>query len=161
MQSMSDTKVVINQTFYYDILLRNWNKFIQETINGLTDSGLRTDSSLFALFSRMAKKAEQSERLINNIYKKGIGGVLTEQIEPLAKNVDKYFTDKLDILKSKNASPKEIKKVQDEWDRLKDEDPIKNKLDLEELDEIIKGLLEKRNRLSNSLKGLDFNDLPF
>ena len=119
MQSMSDTKEVINQTFYYDILLRNWNKFIQETINGLTDSGLRTDSSLFALFSRMAKKAEQSERLINNIYKKGIGGVLTEQIEPLAKNVDKYFTDKLDLLKSKNASPKEIKKVQDEWDRLK------------------------------------------
>lgn len=119
MQNMSDTKEVINQTFYYDILLRNWNKFIQETINGLTDSGLRTDSSLFALFSRMSKKAEQADRFINNIYKKGVGGVLTEQIEPLAKNVDNYFTNLLEKLRSKNASPKEIKKAQDEWDRLK------------------------------------------
>ena len=38
MKALGDTKEVINQTFYYDILLRNWNKFIQETINGLTDT---------------------------------------------------------------------------------------------------------------------------
>lgn len=119
MKSMSDTKEVINQTFYYDILLRNWNKFIQETINGLSDSGLRTDSSLFALFSRMSNKTAQANRLINEIYKKGVGGILTEQIEPLAKNVDNYFTEKLKKLKSENASAREIKKTEEEWNRLK------------------------------------------
>ena len=119
MKALGDTKEVINQTFYYDILLRNWNKFIQETTNGLTDAGLRTDSSLFALFAKMGKKAEQADRLINEIYKKGIGGILTEQLEPLSKNVDTYFTNKLEKLRSKNATPKQIREVQEEWDRLK------------------------------------------
>ena len=118
-KDITDTKEVINQTFYYDILLRNWNKFIQETTNGLTDAGLRTDSSLFALFAKMGKKAEQADRLINEIYKKGIGGILTEQLEPLSKNVDTYFTNKLEKLRSKNATPKQIREVQEEWDRLK------------------------------------------
>ena len=60
---------------------------------------------------------------------------------------------------------KQIDKLEDEWDKLKEEDPIKNKLDLEELDEIIKGLLEKRNRLSRALTqsygGTELTDLPF
>jgi hypothetical protein len=45
--------------------------------------------------------------------------------------------------------------LEDEWDKLREEDPIKNKMDLEELDVIIRGLIKKRNSLNKN------SDLPF
>jgi hypothetical protein len=50
---------------------------------------------------------------------------------------------------------KQIDRLEDEWDKLREEDPIKNKMDLEELDVIIRGLIKKRNSLNKN------SDLPF
>jgi hypothetical protein len=119
LNKMSDTKEVINNTFYYDLLVRNWTKIMEESINGLTDAGLRTDSSLFQLFSRISEKTKQADRLINSIYKRGVGGVLEDVLTPLAKNVDEHFETKLKTLRENNAPAKEIKKTQEEWDKLK------------------------------------------
>jgi hypothetical protein len=119
LNKMSDTKEVISNTFYYDLLVRNWSKIMEESINGLSDAGLRTDSSLFQLFSRISEKTKQADRIINSIYKRGVGGVLEDVLSPLAKNVDSHFETKLKTLRDNNASPKEIKKTQEEWDRLK------------------------------------------
>jgi len=56
---------------------------------------------------------------------------------------------------------KELDRLEDEWDRLNSL-PIKDIEELEELDDIIHELLNKRNRLADNLpKKTDINDLPF
>jgi hypothetical protein len=52
---------------------------------------------------------------------------------------------------------KQIDKLEDEWDKLYDLDPKKYRMDLDELEIIIKGLLEKRNKLAKESS----DDLPF
>ena len=54
---------------------------------------------------------------------------------------------------------KQIDKLEDEWDRLYDLDSKKYGMDLDELEIIIKGLIEKRNRLAKEKQTGD--DLPF
>lgn len=54
---------------------------------------------------------------------------------------------------------KQIDKLEDEWDKLYDLDPKEYRMDLDELEIIIKGLIEKRNRLAKEKEMGD--DLPF
>lgn len=54
---------------------------------------------------------------------------------------------------------KQIDKLEDEWDRLYDLDPKKYRMDLDELEIIIKGLIQKRNNIAKGKQ--EDNDLPF
>ena len=152
MESLPDTQTVINKAFYYDLLLRNWSKFTNEAINKLTDSGLRADSSLSQRLANLQNKIDQSNRVINKIYKKGVGGVLFDVIDSLAGNVDTYFTEKIAELESKNASQKEIQKVKAEYAKLK--------LDRSAVDEYLSGLRGDVNPLSAYIESFSSSPDP-
>jgi hypothetical protein len=137
---MGDTKEVISRTFYYDLALRNWGKIIDESINNLVDSGLNPSSSLFTKLTDIKNKIDQSNRLINKIYKKGVGGVLFDVMSDLATNVDNIFEKKLQILRDKGASQKEIAKTEAEYKRLK--------LDRATVDDYLSGMRGDVNILS-------------
>jgi uncharacterized protein YegP (UPF0339 family) len=137
---MSDTKEVIARTFYYDLALRNWGKIIDESINNLVDSGLKPSSSLFTKLTDIKTKIDQSNRLINKIYKKGVGGVLFDVMSDLAENVDTIFKEKIQLLKDKGASETEIKKTEAEYKRLK--------LDRATVDDYLSGMRGDVNILS-------------
>ena len=137
---MSDTKEVISRTFYYDLALRNWSKIIDESINNLVDSGLKPNSALFTKLTDIKNKIEQSNRLINKIYKKGVGGVLFDVMSDLTENVDQFFERKIELLKEKGASEKEIKKTQAEYQKLK--------LDRATVDDYLSGMRGDVNILS-------------
>lgn len=80
--------------------------------------------------------------------------------KPEAKTTEmpKWVTQQLDdeVVKL----DKQIDKLEDEWDKLYDLDPKKYRMDLDELEIIIKGLIEKRNKLAKRSGELD-GDLPF
>lgn len=140
LSKMSDTKEVISRTFYYDLALRNWDKIIKESINNLVDNGLDTSSSLFTKLTDIKNRIEQSNRSINKIYKKGVGGVLFDVMSDLAESVDQTFEKKLQILKDKGASAKEIAKTEAEYKRLK--------LDRATVDDYLSGMRGDVNILS-------------
>lgn len=149
---LSDTKEVINNTFYYDLLIRNWDKIVNETINSLIDAGLRTDSSLFQLYSRTKGKIEQADRMINSIYKKGVGGVLEKIIEPLSKNVDEYFEDKIKTLEDNKAPKSQINATKKEWNRLK--------LNRASIDDYLSGMRGDVNSLSAYIENFSSSPDP-
>jgi hypothetical protein len=78
--------------------------------------------------------------------------------EETKKELPKWVTQQLsdEVVKL----DKQIDKLEDEWDRLYDLDSKKYGMDLDELEIIIKGLIEKRNKLAKSSEELN-GDLPF
>ena len=140
LSKLNDTKEVISRTFYYDLALRNWSKIIDESINNLVDSGLNPSSSLFTKLTDIKNKIDQSNRLINKIYKKGVGGVLFDVMSDLSDSIDQTFQKKLQTLKDKGASQKEIAKTEAEYKKLK--------LDRATVDDYLSGMRGDVNILS-------------
>ena len=140
LSKMKDTKEVISKTFYYDIALRNWSKIINEMINGLVDNGLDPKSKLFTKLTDVQNKIDQSNRLINKIYKKGVGGVLFDIMSDLSDSVNAEFERKIKELEEQGAPKKQILKTKAEFDRLK--------LTRETVDEYLSGMRGDANPIS-------------
>lgn len=115
-----DSKEVITDIFYYDLLMRNWKDLINETIDRLADAGLGPNTEFSKLISGVKYNIDQTTRAINKIYAGSVDEVLYNSLKPLAEGIDDHYTKTLDRLKKdpiKNA--KFIIKEQEMWDKLK------------------------------------------
>lgn len=111
-----DSQDIIKDIFYYDLLLRNWSTFIDETINGLTDSGLSPNTDFSRLAAGVKYNVDQSARSISKIYANALDNVMLEHLKPLAEEIDRYYSDIIEQLTSKNQKQSEIDRVQKKWD---------------------------------------------
>lgn len=139
-----DSKEIIANIFYYDLLMRNWSKFIDESVNRLSDAGLPANSELGRVISGVKNTIDQTSRKINKIYASNVGNILYDNLENLAKGVDDYFSKTITELQSKNAPQKKIDEVQKQWDKLK--------LTKEKFQELITGKLGDTNMYSAFLE---------
>ena len=111
-----DSQDIIKDVFYYDLLLRNWSTFIDETINGLNDAGLSPNTDFSRLASGVKHTIDQSARSISKIYANALDDVMLEHLKPLAEEIDRYYSDIIEQLTSKNQKQSEIDRVQKKWD---------------------------------------------
>jgi hypothetical protein len=111
-----DSQDIIKDVFYYDLLMRNWSTFIDETINGLSDAGLSPNTDFSRLASGVKHTIDQSARSISKIYANALDDVMLEHLKPLAEEIDRYYSDIIEQLTSKNQKQSEIDRVQKKWD---------------------------------------------
>lgn len=123
------SKEVIGNIFYYDMLVRNWNKYISETVDHLSDKGLNPNSEFGRVLSGIQNTIAQTDRTISKIFADNVNDVIYEALQPLAKDIDRYFGDYLTQLEAKNADPKKIAEVKDQYEKMKlTKDKIKDML---------------------------------
>jgi hypothetical protein len=139
-----DSKEVIGNIFYYDLLIRNWDKFINETVDRLADAGLNPNTEFGRVISGIQNTVAQTERMINKIYADNVNDVIYESLEPLAKGIDDYFTDYIEKLKASNAPKAKIDTVQNQYESMK--------LTKEKLKDLITGKLGDTNPYSAFLE---------
>lgn len=114
-----DEKNVILNIFYYDLLLRNWDKLITEISDNLQESGLRPNTDMGNLLSNMKSMIDFNNRQISKIYSNKTYSVLYEHIEPTAKAVDEYFEKTLQEAREKNFSEAKIKDIEQRYEKMK------------------------------------------
>ena len=114
-----DSQEVIKDIFYYDLLMKNWSTFIDETINGLSDAGLSPNTDFSRLAAGIKHTIDQSSRAISKIYANALDNVMLEQLQPLAEEIDRYYSDIIQQLTDKKQKQSEIDRVQKKWDSQK------------------------------------------
>jgi hypothetical protein len=122
MQELSkkgDGVEVMNSIFYYDLLVRNWDKFLKETKIRLFDNGLDPDSSFGEMISSTSENIEKTKRLIRSSYVPGVFKVLKESLEPLSKDIDRVYSDQIKKAQDRNAPQSAIDRIQKKWDATK------------------------------------------
>jgi hypothetical protein len=139
-----DSKEVIGNIFYYDLLIRNWNKFIDETIDRLADDGLSPNTEFGRVISGIQNTVVQTERKINKIYADNVDEVIFDSLRPLVEGIDQYFGNYLEKLRAANAPQSKIKKVQEQYDSMK--------LDRTKLRDMITGKMGDTNKYSAFLE---------
>jgi hypothetical protein len=140
----TDSKEVIGNVFYYDLLVRNWQKYINETIDRLSDAGLNPNTEFGRLVSGIQNTVNQTERIINKIYADNVDEVLYESLEPLVKGIDQYFEDYLEKLRAKNAPQAKIDAVEKQYKEMK--------LTKDKLKDMISGKMGDTNQYSAFLE---------
>lgn len=136
----SNSKETIGKIFYYDLLVRNWRQFMDETQDRLSDGGLNMTSELGKVIASTLSNFEQTERKISKIYADNMDSVIYDSLKPLADNIDAIYKDRIQKLSKDPNAKKEIEKVQKEWDRLK--------LTKEKINKMLKGELGDTNLYS-------------
>jgi hypothetical protein len=136
----TNSKETIGKIFYYDILVRNWKQFIDETQDRLSDGGLNMTSELGKVISSTLANFEQTERKIAKVYADNMDSVIYDSLKPLAENIDKIYKDRLEKLSKDPNAKKEMDAVQKEWDKLK--------LTKEKVNKMLKGELGDTNAFS-------------
>ncbi len=127
LQENGTSEEIIKNIFYYDILVRNWKTFMEETVNGLADAGVNPNSDFGRLIGGLQYNINQLDRVIGNIYANQVDDVLYDTLKPLSESIDKYFSDYIKELQDKNASEQKINDVTAKWNTLKlSKDKIKD-----------------------------------
>jgi len=139
-----DSKEVIGNIFYYDLLVRNWNKYINETIDRLSDAGLSPNTEFGRVIAGIQNTVAQTERMIDKIYADKVDDVIFDTLQPLAESIDNYFGDWIAGLEKKNASAQKIADVQKKWDEMK--------LTKQKIKDLISGKLGDTNMYSAFLE---------
>lgn len=114
-----ESKEVISNLFYYDLLLRNWTKFIDESADRLAESGLPTNSEFARIISGLKYTVDDSIKKIHRIYANNVDEVMFESLQPLVKGVDNYFSKEIERLKTINGSEQKIKDLTKKWDEMR------------------------------------------
>lgn len=114
-----DNQEILNSVFYYDLLVRNWSKFIEETNQRLFDAGMDEKSELGKMLSSIQTSLETTKRLIREAYTPGVFEVLRDTIKPLAEDIDRQFKEQLEKARKVNAPQKAIDEIQKKWDATK------------------------------------------
>lgn len=121
----SDSVQTMNDVFYYDLLSRNWSKFIEETHELLTANGMSNNSSFGQIMNEISGNLKTIDTKIQATYTPGVIKVLTEHLQPLAEGIDKHYEEELNKIKNNTSKlgwgdkQKLIDKVQKEWDDTK------------------------------------------
>jgi hypothetical protein len=102
-----DSKEVLNNVFYYDLLVRNWSKFIQETNERLIDGGMDPASALGKTLSTTQTRIESIQRRIQKAYGPGIVDVLYDHLSGLREGIDKFYTEAIDKAKAVGSKKRE------------------------------------------------------
>jgi hypothetical protein len=139
-----DSKEVIGNIFYYDLLVRNWDKFINETVDRLADAGLNPNTEFGRVVSGVQNTVAQTERIINKIYSDNVNDVIYEALEPLAKEIDRMYTAEIDALVAKNAPKAKIDEVKAKYEKMR--------IDKEKLKDMLTGKLGDTNSYSAFLE---------
>jgi len=139
-----DSQDTIKDIFYYDLLMRNWSKFIDETLNGLNDAGLSPNTDFSKLASGIKYSVDQSGRAISKIYASALDNVMLEHLKPLAEEIDRYYSDIIQQLTDKKQKQSEIDKVQKKWDS--------QKLTKERVNDLLTGNAKDTNIFSSFLE---------
>ena len=117
--TQGETKEVISNLFYYDLLLRNWSNFIDETNNRLAANGLPTNSEFGRLVSGLKYTIDTSTKRIHKIYANNVDDVLYNSLKPLAEGIDTHFSKIIEQLKNVSGSEQKIKDIKQQWDSMK------------------------------------------
>jgi hypothetical protein len=139
-----DSQNVIKDIFYYDLLMRNWSTFIDETINGLSDAGLSPNTDFSKLAAGIKYTIDQSGRAISKIYANALDNVMLEHLKPLAEEIDRYYSDIIKQLTDTNQKQSEIDRVQKKWDS--------QKLTKERVNDLLTGNAKDTNVFSSFLE---------
>jgi len=150
-----DSVETMNNVFYYDLLIRNWNKFIDETNERLFDNGMDPASELGSRLSEVQSRIDTIQRKIQKAYTPGVIDTLFNSLENLRVGIDDYYSRQIKKIKDSsgadsNSAKKRIADLQDEWDRLK--------LTKERITNLVFGKEGDTNALSAYLE--DFTNSP-
>jgi hypothetical protein len=152
-----DTSEVMRNLFYYDLLSRNWNKFIDEVQNILhVENGVREESELGKVISTISNRMKTIQAKVQKAYGPAVIEQFEEILAPLAEGIDNHYKQQIDnVNNSKNNmgwgdKQKYIKKLQDEWDT--------NKLTKERIKDLLYGKAGDTNVLSALLE--DYTNSP-
>lgn len=119
-----DSVEVMGNIFYYDLLVRNWDKFIKETNVRLFDAGMDPASELGKILSATQTRIEGIQRQVKDSYTPGVIQTLKTSLKPLSTNIDKTYSDRIQKLRDEK-NPKNAKLIEDlekEWDATKIDD---------------------------------------
>jgi uncharacterized protein YoxC len=114
-----DNQEVLNSVFYYDLLVRNWSKFIEETNQRLFDAGMDEKSELGKMLSSIQTSLDTTKRLIREAYTPGVFEVLKNTLKPLAEDIDRMYKEQLEKARKANAPQRAIDDIQKKWDDTK------------------------------------------
>ena len=110
--TQGQSKDVISNLFYYDLLLRNWSDFIDETNNRLAANGLPTNSEFGRLVAGLKYTIDTTKKKVHKIYANNVDSVLFESLTPLAEGIDRHFSDEIQRLKAISGSEQKVKDMQ-------------------------------------------------
>lgn len=145
LSTKGDSQDIIKDVFYYDLLMRNWSKFIDETIDGLSDAGLAPNTDFSRLTAGVKYSVDQSGRAISKIYANALDSVMLEHLKPLAEEIDRYYSDIIKQLTDTNQKQSEIDRVQKKWDS--------QRLTKERVNDLLTGNAKDTNIFSSFLEG--------
>ena len=120
----SDSVQTMNDVFYYDLLSRNWSKFIEEAHELLTDNGMSDDSAFGIILNKTRGKLKTINNKIQKIYSPGVIKVLFENLQPLIAGIDIHYQGEIDNIKNSNTigwgnKQNQIDAIQKKWDETK------------------------------------------
>lgn len=120
----SDSVQTMNDVFYYDLLSRNWSKFIEQAHELLTDNGMSDDSTFGIILNKTRGKLKTINNKIQKIYSPGVIKVLFENLQPLIAGIDIHYQGEIDNIKNSNTigwgnKQNQIDAIQKKWDETK------------------------------------------
>jgi hypothetical protein len=155
--TQGDSPEVMRNLFYYDLLSRNWTKFIKEVQQKLfVDNNLRQESEFGKDISIIASRMETIQSKVQKAYGPSVIKQFEEILAPLAEGINKYYQDQIDKLNNSKDGigwgdkQKYLKKIQDEWDS--------QKLTKERIKDLLYGKTGDTNVLSALLE--DYTNSP-
>lgn len=155
--TQGDSPEVMRNLFYYDLLSRNWTKFIKEVQQKLfVDNNLRQESEFGKDISIIASRMETIQAKVQKAYGPSVIKQFEEILAPLAEGINKYYQDQIDKVTNSDSGmgwgnkQKYLKKVQDEWDS--------QKLTKERIKDLLYGKTGDTNVLSALLE--DYTNSP-
>lgn len=120
-----DSQEIMQDIFYYDLLMRNWYKFINNTNKSLFKAGMTPSSALGKTLSVTKSEIDNIQEKIQKAYTPGVIDTLYESLTPLREGIDDFYKEQIKRIEdAKNTigwgdKTKRIADLQEKWDSLK------------------------------------------
>ena len=98
----------MHKAYYYDYLLRYWDKYIEEMVKTLDAADVPTNSPLSVLVAGIKRTIDSTQTDTRKMYKKGAGEVIWGELRMMGEKLDEKYSKIISDLKAKKASQKLI-----------------------------------------------------
>jgi hypothetical protein len=156
-----NSKDNVATVFYYNNIINYWDNFLgdfqKKLDDGVANGEVETGNPVFELIGSINTEIQTARNNTNKIYLAGTSEVIKETIGPMRERIDQRFSDLMEDLKKRGASPDIIEMRQKDYWGLAG-DPLRQFLALKGRVEAGEKLGAVEDDLYNRLKDISYKE---
>lgn len=93
----------MHKAYYYDYLLKYWEKFIGDVTKALDTADIKADTDLSNLVTGINRSIGQSKKYTKQMFARGAQDVLHAELRPMGEKIAERYSNIIESLKKRNA----------------------------------------------------------